>query len=201
MTARVLRAVLALSVAACGEKSTLLTVEVQADRTVPDGLDRLCITARDPTAAPLALGYDERGVSFGDAPLPELPATIIFEDAKNAFEELVVTGIGTWKGLPAGFGAGRFTIVHDEERTVTLRVHACGPNRVVPFTLEGPVAVLDPTNALDRRAVLADLDAGGARRGSGARRAPVRRGAAGHHVQLPGRAPHQRAHADGRDGR
>lgn len=161
MSGRLLVATLALVAVACGESRTLLTVDVHADRTVPDGLDRLCLTARDPEDTARAFGYDARGESFGDAKLPGLPATIVFEDAHDLFEELVVTGTGTWQGLPAGFGAGRWSMVDHDERTVTMRVHACGPNRVVPLALQGPIAALDPTTAGRRRAVLADLDADG----------------------------------------
>lgn len=153
-------AVLALALAACGEDRTLVILEISADRSVPDQLDRLCCTARVDQRDVTALGYDATG-DAGGSPLEELPATIVYEDGRNAFEFLIATSTGTFRGTPAGFGAGRFNLVTGQQQEGRVRVAACGPKRVVPFGLNGPIRDLPVTNAGQRRAVLVDLDADG----------------------------------------
>lgn len=161
MSARLAGAVVAAAIAVlgCGPESTLITVELTADRAVPSELDRLCCTARVDKDAVTSEGYAAIGEDLGDRRLRTLPATIVFEDTLDAHDEVVVTATGTFRGTPAGFGAGQWSLVDGTQREENLRVNACGPRRVVPFGLEGPLAALPAAVAGQRRAVLVDLDA------------------------------------------
>jgi hypothetical protein len=156
---RWLTCVAVVALLGCGAESTLLTVEITADRSVPDGLDRLCCTAKVDKNEVTALGYDAVGEDLGGLSLSTLPATIVFEDAVDAHDEVLVTATGTLRGTPAGFGAGLWSLVDGEQREEGLRVNACGPRRVVPFGLDGPLVTLPAGLAGQRRAALVDLDA------------------------------------------
>lgn len=143
----------------CGPETTLLTVELTSDRTVPDQIDRLCCTARVDMGPVIAVGYDAMGQAAAERRLSKLPATIVFEDAVDKWDEVIVTAAGTLRATPAGFGAGQWSLVDGDQREEGLRINGCGPRRVVPFGLDGPLVELPAAVAGQRGVVLADLDA------------------------------------------
>lgn len=153
---RRLTAVAVVVALGCGPETTLLTLEITADRAVPGELDRLCCTAKTDKNAVIANGYDAVGEVRH---LSKLPATIVFEDTVDAHAEVLVAVTGTFRGTPAGYGAGLWSLVDGEQREEGLRVNACGPRRVVPFGLDGPLLDLPAGFAGQRRAALVDLDA------------------------------------------
>src|SRR6185503_12839637 len=100
-------ALLVIAIAGCGDGRTLLTVEIQSPLEVPEQLDRLCVSSRVDGGSMTALGYG-RGTNLGgDRLLPGLPATVVFEDKDDEFDQITVSTEGTWRGRPVGRGLAR----------------------------------------------------------------------------------------------